>query len=249
MATKFVRSGPLICLFSVELFFPRNPLFLSFPALLALAAWSLFSHLLLLCSTLYHHLLPLVRLMVALHALYIVISRLTSSCLAMGCPDCLSFFLFLSFFFSFLFLCTLFISSRYQFSLRRNGLPISLLLLGNPCKTYQKKTKQVGILVRIFVSHSFDLIWCDLTWFDFLILFSHHTSSQCCIWFVQRGLSNSWKLIRGFSLSCFIDLKVARDSCDVTQSLKQASIHTSHVHASKSCTKYSLHLVQSKSTH
>ena len=26
--------------------------------------------------------------------------------------------------------------------------------------------------------------------------------------------------------------------------VKQASIHTSHVHASKSCTKYSLHLVQ-----
>ena len=44
-------------------------------------------------------------------------------------------------------------------------------------------------------------------------------------------------------------LKVARDSCDVTHSLKQASIHTSHLHASKSCTKYSLHLVQSASTH
>ena len=44
-------------------------------------------------------------------------------------------------------------------------------------------------------------------------------------------------------------VKVARDSCDVTHSLKQASIHTSHVHASKSCTKYSLHLVQSTSTH
>ena len=43
--------------------------------------------------------------------------------------------------------------------------------------------------------------------------------------------------------------KVARDSCDVTHSLKQASIHTSHVHASKSCTKYSLHLMQSTSTH
>ena len=28
-------------------------------------------------------------------------------------------------------------------------------------------------------------------------------------------------------------IKVARDSCDVTHSLKQASIHTSHVHASK----------------
>ena len=44
-------------------------------------------------------------------------------------------------------------------------------------------------------------------------------------------------------------VKVARDSCDITHSLKQASIHTSHVHASKSCTKYSLHLVQSTSTH
>ena len=47
--------------------------------------------------------------------------------------------------------------------------------------------------------------------------------------------------------------KVARDSCDVTHSLKQASIHTSHFHASKSFTKYSLqvslHLVQSTSTH
>ena len=43
--------------------------------------------------------------------------------------------------------------------------------------------------------------------------------------------------------------KVARDSCDVTHSLTQASIHTSHVHASKSCTKYSLHLVQSTSRH
>ena len=42
---------------------------------------------------------------------------------------------------------------------------------------------------------------------------------------------------------------VARDSCDVTHSLKQASIHTTHVHASKGCTKYSLHLVQSTSTH
>ena len=40
---------------------------------------------------------------------------------------------------------------------------------------------------------------------------------------------------------CFPDLlKVARDSCDVTHSLKQAGIHTSHVHASKSCTRYSL---------
>ena len=36
---------------------------------------------------------------------------------------------------------------------------------------------------------------------------------------------------------------MARDSCDVTHSLKHASIHPSHVHASKSCTKYSLHLV------
>ena len=40
-------------------------------------------------------------------------------------------------------------------------------------------------------------------------------------------------------------LKVARDSCDVTHSLTQASIHTSHVNGSKSFTKYSLHLVQS----
>ena len=48
---------------------------------------------------------------------------------------------------------------------------------------------------------------------------------------------------------CLKVIKVARDSCDVTHSLKQASIHTSHVHASKSCTKYSLHLVQSASTH
>ena len=47
---------------------------------------------------------------------------------------------------------------------------------------------------------------------------------------------------------CFV-FKVARDSCDVTHSLKQASIHTSHVHASKICTKYSLHFVQSTSTH
>ena len=44
-------------------------------------------------------------------------------------------------------------------------------------------------------------------------------------------------------------LKVGRDSCDVTHSLTQASIHTSHVHGSKSCTKYSLHLVQSRSRH
>ena len=44
-------------------------------------------------------------------------------------------------------------------------------------------------------------------------------------------------------------VKVAWDSCDVTHSLKQASIHTSHVHGSKSCTKYSPHLVQSTSTH
>ena len=40
------------------------------------------------------------------------------------------------------------------------------------------------------------------------------------------------------SYHCEKPLKVARDSCDVTHSLKQASIHTSHVHASRSCTKY-----------
>ena len=39
------------------------------------------------------------------------------------------------------------------------------------------------------------------------------------------------------------------DSCDVTHSLTQASIHTSHVHDSKCCTKYSLHFVQSTSRH
>ena len=44
-------------------------------------------------------------------------------------------------------------------------------------------------------------------------------------------------------------LKVARDSCDVTQSLTQASIHTSHVNGSESFTKYSLHLLQSTSRH
>ena len=52
-----------------------------------------------------------------------------------------------------------------------------------------------------------------------------------------------------FFFLSFSFLKVARDSCDVTHSLTQASIHTSHVHASKSCTKYSLHLVQSTSRH
>ena len=50
------------------------------------------------------------------------------------------------------------------------------------------------------------------------------------------------------STTIFFLFKVARDSCDVTHSLTQASIHTSHVHGSKSCTKYSLHLVQSTST-
>ena len=44
-------------------------------------------------------------------------------------------------------------------------------------------------------------------------------------------------------------LKVARDCCDVIHSLTQASIHTSQVHGSKSCTKYSLHLMQSTSRH
>ena len=34
-------------------------------------------------------------------------------------------------------------------------------------------------------------------------------------------------VIRNWSIA----FKVARDSCDVTHSLKQASIHTSHVHA------------------
>ena len=34
------------------------------------------------------------------------------------------------------------------------------------------------------------------------------------------------------------DLKICAYSCDVTHSLKQASIHTSHVDASKSCTNY-----------
>ena len=62
-----IRSPPLSLLghtiFSVILC-----LFLSLHAAL-LAAWSLFSHLLLLCSTLYHRLLSLVRLKVALHEL------------------------------------------------------------------------------------------------------------------------------------------------------------------------------------
>ena len=59
------------------------------------------------------------------------------------------------------------------------------------------------------------------------------------------------ELHRGFN-SIYFGLgpvKVARDSCDITHSLKQASIHTSHVHALKSCAKYSLHLVQSTSAH
>ena len=61
------------------------------------------------------------------------------------------------------------------------------------------------------------------------------------------------ELHRGFNSICFglSPVKVARDSGDITHSLKQASIHTSHVHASTSCAKYeySLHLVQSTSTH
>ena len=44
-------------------------------------------------------------------------------------------------------------------------------------------------------------------------------------------------------------IKVARDSCDVTHSLTQANMHTSYVHGSKSCTKYSLHFEQSTSRH
>ena len=46
-------------------------------------------------------------------------------------------------------------------------------------------------------------------------------------------------------------LKVAWDSCDVTHSLTQLSIHTSHVHGSKSCTNDSLHVPRaiSQQTH
>ena len=43
--------------------------------------------------------------------------------------------------------------------------------------------------------------------------------------------------------------QVTQDSCDVKHSLTEESIHTSHVHSPKSCTKYSLHLVQSTSRH
>ena len=46
--------------------------------------------------------------------------------------------------------------------------------------------------------------------------------------------------------SCIV--KVARDSCDVTHILTQASIPTRYVHGSKSCTKYSLHFVHVQST-
>ena len=68
----------------------------------------------------------------------------TSSCLV--CPDrlfFLSFFLFSScflflFFFSFLSFCTLFISSLYLFSLPSYVFTlVSLVLRGNPCKTYK----------------------------------------------------------------------------------------------------------------
>ena len=55
------------------------------------------------------------------------------------------------------------------------------------------------------------------------------------------------RALRSFEFNFFI--KVARDSCDVTHSLTQASLHTSHVHGSKSCKKYSLHFVQSTSRH
>ena len=44
-------------------------------------------------------------------------------------------------------------------------------------------------------------------------------------------------------------VKVARDSCDVTHSLTQASMHTSHVHGSKSCTKYELPASSAACTH
>ena len=66
---------------------------------------------------------------------------------------------------------------------------------------------------------------------------------------------NSWS---GFSiiqvlviLKSEYYLKVARDSCDVTHtaSYRQACTPCSHVHGSKSCTKYSLHLMQSTSRH
>ena len=60
-----------------------------------------------------------------------------------------------------------------------------------------------------------------------------------CLWYIEEQLVS-------YGLLTF---KVARDSCDVTHSLIQASIHTSHVHGSKSCTTYSLHFVQSTSRH
>ena len=62
-----------------------------------------------------------------------------------------------------------------------------------------------------------------------------------------------WKLIVYFfqcmEATKLNSLQVAQDSCDVTHSLTQASIHTNRVHTSKRCTKYSLHLVPSTSRH
>ena len=51
--------------------------------------------------------------------------------------------------------------------------------------------------------------------------------------------------IRAYDFGVQFSFKVAQDSCDVTHSLIQASIHASHVYASKRCTKYSMHLLQS----
>ena len=118
-----------------------------------------FSHLLLLCSTLYHPLLSLVRLKVALHALYIVISRLTSSRLV--CPDpvfsfFLSVFFFLLFFFSFLAFCTLFISSLYLFSLPRNFFTLVFIvyylasLVKHINKQASKQTLKLGLRSFVF---------------------------------------------------------------------------------------------------
>ena len=120
-----------------------------------------FSHLLLLCSTLYHPLLSLVRLKVALHALQIVISRLTSSRLV--CPDrlfflqVLSVFFFTSFFFSFLSFCTLFISSLYLFSFPRNFFTLVFIvyylaiLVKHINKQTNKQTLKLGLRSFVFL--------------------------------------------------------------------------------------------------
>ena len=152
-----------------------------------------FSHLLLLCSTLYHPLLSLVRLKVALHALLIVISRLTSSRLV--CPDRLFFLSFCffawSFFFSFLSFCTLFISSLYLFSLPRNFFTLVFIvyylaiLVKHINKQTNKQTLKLGL-------RSFVFLFCFFFSEKMFLNNGYQTAAEKCCVPEHRENLNDW---------------------------------------------------------